>query len=142
MRIGRTTLFGHLLEVRAGELHEIVLVDGRRVSRRLFAPIRTTSHFFDLVDEDGVTHACEVMCAAEGVLSTRVTVLADGKRVQHMRIRGGRIVDLHCPSCRYSMIGQVASGDRVRCPECGDETTLGALGVRKAEELLAPGSDG
>lgn len=138
MRIGRTSLYGHLVEVRCGELDEMVLVDGRPVSRKRFANFRNTSHFFDLEDEDGTAHACEILCAADGLLSTRVTVLADGRRVLRMKIRGGRVVDLRCPACSYSMLGQVAEGDRVRCPECGEMTTLGALGVRTAAELMEP----
>lgn len=141
MRIGRTTLFGHLVEIRTGELSEMVLVDGRRVSRALLGSLRETSHFFDLVDGEGQVHACEVQIASEGLLSTRVTLLADGRRVQRLRLRGGRVVDLHCPKCRYSMIGQTATGESVRCPECGDVTTLGALGVRSGADLLAPAED-
>ena len=141
MRIGRTSMFGHLVEIRAGELSETVLVDGRRISHKLLGALRETSHFFDLVDAEGQVHACEAQIGSEGLLSTRVTLLADGRRVQRLRLRGGRVVDLHCPKCRYSMIGQVATGDSVRCPECGEITTLGALGVRHAADLTAPAEE-
>lgn len=43
-----------------------------------------------------------------------------------------------CPTCKYSLLGQRVVNDLVRCPECGQSTTLQALGLGSAEELIPP----
>ena len=142
MRIGRTTLFGSLIEIRSGDWRETLLVDGKPISSMILGSLRTCSHFFTLTDADGNTRNCEVLTNPEGLLSTKATVLVDGRRVQHLKLRGGKVVDLRCPKCEYSLVGQEPSEDRVTCPECGHVTTLGAIGVRTASDLLPPEGHG
>jgi hypothetical protein len=46
---------------------------------------------------------------------------------------------IRCPHCRYSLLGQhVGFGEQIRCPECGGTTTLAALGLASADELMPP----
>jgi len=45
---------------------------------------------------------------------------------------------VRCLSCRYILIGQVASGGRIGCPECGASFALGELGITE-DDLLPPG---
>ncbi len=48
---------------------------------------------------------------------------------------------VRCLSCRYILIGQVASAGRIGCPECGASFGLGELGITEAD-LLPPGGAG
>lgn len=43
-----------------------------------------------------------------------------------------------CLTCSYSLLGQATSHGIVRCPECGIQTTLSALGLRSEADLLPP----
>jgi hypothetical protein len=56
------------------------------------------------------------------------------------RIIWRQIERIRCPQCRYSLLGQNVTNDQVRCPECGDVTTLRELGLKSAEDLFPPTS--
>jgi hypothetical protein len=43
-----------------------------------------------------------------------------------------------CPTCGYSLLGQRTLGCAIRCPECGQFTSLRELGLSSPEDLLPP----
>lgn len=44
---------------------------------------------------------------------------------------------VRCLSCKYILIGQVASAGRIDCPECGSSFALNQLGITE-DDLLPP----
>lgn len=42
-----------------------------------------------------------------------------------------------CEKCRYNLIGQRPTGDRLKCPECGRRTTMQELGIT-IDDLIPP----
>lgn len=58
--------------------------------------------------------------------------LTKALRIQLDRVR--------CPNCRYSLLGLTADGNTVRCPECGEQVRLSALGLTPGD-LVPPTSE-
>ena len=52
-----------------------------------------------------------------------------------------RIERVRCAQCRYSLLGQRLRGGRIICPECGQSTTLAALGLASEADLIPPDAD-
>jgi hypothetical protein len=49
-----------------------------------------------------------------------------------------RIELIRCGTCKYSLLGQHVRSGVVRCPECGEATTLTRLGVDSEADLMPP----
>ena len=49
-----------------------------------------------------------------------------------------RIERMRCAKCQYSLLGQREHDGIVRCPECGEITTLRLLGLNSEADLLPP----
>lgn len=46
-----------------------------------------------------------------------------------------QIEDARCPECRYPLLGLAVADGRVICPECGEATSLGAMGLTEADVI-------
>src|SRR5262245_6158407 len=61
--------------------------------------------------------------------------------VLRQRLKAGiwrRLELIRCPQCKYSLLGQRVSAGVVTCSECGEKTTLHAMGLASADDLLPP----
>lgn len=120
----RTSLFGHRIEMRRGDLggHEFLL-NGRLVKRRLLGWLTGTSHHLDLEDRDGESYHVEVRLVDESRFSLgkyRMVVMVDG--IERARVKGTKdaLPPDTCAGCGYSLVGlPIEDGSRA-CPECGE----------------------
>jgi len=53
-----------------------------------------------------------------------------------------RFIKVRCPTCGYSLLGQRLVHGWIRCPECGDQTTIERLKLCGPEDLIPPGASG
>lgn len=133
MRIFRTEIHGHLVEIRHGDFgSEEVLVNGRSISRKPFAGwVALTSHHFDLADAHGNTRHVEtkVFAPSAGLgLSFRVRVMVDGVERAILMPEGKNSRSGLCANCGYPLSGLAPENGEVRCPECGRHTPAAFVG--------------
>lgn len=134
MRIFRTEIHGHLIEIRHGDFgSEEVLVNGRSISRKPFAGwLPLTSHHFDLPIAEGGTRHVEVKVYAPSAglgLSFRVRVLVDGVERAILTPEGKNARAGKCTNCGYTLAGLAPENGEVRCPECGRHTPAAFVGA-------------
>lgn len=133
MRHARVEVLDRLIEVRETDLGaHVVLVDGRVVSKADFGWFMGgSSHFFDLIDSEGVSRHVEVQVRGWKVRRTPAYVLIDGAEAAALSLESRRRTGRHCPHCRYSLAGLHVENDEVRCPECGRHIAIAVLGLQR-----------
>lgn len=130
----RTTIHGHAVELRRGDLAgETVRVNGRTVSRSPMAGLGIgREHEFDVTDDQGrARHVLVMVESAPGVrgslgLKLRMRVQVDG--VDRALIDGQTLSEKTlgcCRNCGFSLDGLTAENGEIRCPECGRHTPAG-----------------
>ncbi len=115
-----------------------VHVDGKRVSHKRMGGWAAPVHAFTLIDDAKDEHRVEIRLGFAGFRVTKAIVHVDQRMYRVLRLSADADGAVWCPKCAYSLIGQPVDGETVRCPECGGQTTLGALGLHSAADLDPP----
>ena len=136
MKTYRTELHGHILEARSTDWGaEQVLIDGRIVSSKWLAGLWHTPHFFDLTDENGLSHCVEVRwmdVSKLGLGSYRVVILVDGQERCRLEPIDANKPSNVCAYCGYSLNGLPIENNEIRCPECGRHSSAMIVQVSAA----------
>jgi hypothetical protein len=136
MKVFRTELHGHRLELRVGDWGgQQLLLDGRLVGSEPYAALKGASHFFDIADEQGAAHHVEVRLADVSrwkIGRYRVLVRVDGVERCRLEPVNLEVPPDTCPNCGHSLKGVPERGGEVCCPECGRHTS-GAMLDRPRE---------
>lgn len=136
MRNASVKIVGRAVVVRESDFGaQSVHVDGELVSRKRFGGWTAPVHAFALTDDGGDEHRIEIRFGYTGFRMTKAIVHVDHQMYRVLQLAAHADATILCPKCRYSLVGQPVENDEVRCPECGQKTTLKILGVHSAEDL-------
>jgi hypothetical protein len=133
MKIYRTEIHGHILELRYGDFGgQYVYIDGRLISQKPFAGwMSACSHGLTLDAETGKVHHIDmrVDAPALGIGQTRVVVSVDGIERCRLDPIDPRKPATRCANCGYELGNLRVENGEVRCPECGRHTSAKLLGL-------------
>lgn len=138
MKIYRTEILGHIIELRYGDFGgQYAYINGRLVSQKPFAGwVSANSHGLTLADETGKVHHIDarVDAPALGIGQTRVVISVDGVERCRLDQTDLRKPATRCANCGYELSNLSVENGEVRCPECGRHTSAKLLGLSEARK--------